>query len=133
MPATFPVRTNYVNGDIYAAVDVNDYGLATNALYDASAVKLVTTKGDLLAGSASATVVRVAVGTNNTVLCADSSQSGGLTWRAVTASDSKGDGAATSIVSIGTALPSATSSKIHFGTSTPASGLGAIGDIFIQY
>jgi Chaperone of endosialidase len=84
VPASFPVNTSYVNGDVYAAVDVNSYGDAINALYDASAVKLVTTKGDLLTGSAAATVVRTGVGSNNTVLRADSSQPGGVQWGLIT-------------------------------------------------
>ncbi len=41
---------------------------------------LVDTKGDLLAGSAADTVVRVAVGTDGQVLAADSSQSSGVAW-----------------------------------------------------
>ena len=42
----------------------------------------VTTKGDLIAATGSATVTRVAVGTNNYVLTADSTQSAGLKWAA---------------------------------------------------
>ena len=49
----------------------------------------------------------------------------------IVSTDCKADGAATSMVSIGTALTSATSSKIHFKTTAgaPTSG-GAIGDIW---
>jgi hypothetical protein len=39
-----------------------------------------TTKGDLLAATASATVARLAVGANNTVLTADSAEATGLKW-----------------------------------------------------
>ena len=40
----------------------------------------VTTKGDLIAATASATVTRVAVGANNTVLTADSTTASGIKW-----------------------------------------------------
>lgn len=42
----------------------------------------VTTKGDVIAATASATVTRVAVGANDTVLTADSSTASGLKWAA---------------------------------------------------
>jgi len=40
----------------------------------------VTTKGDLIAATASATVTRVAVGANDTVLTADSTTASGIKW-----------------------------------------------------
>ena len=40
----------------------------------------VTTKGDVIAATASATVTRVAVGANDTVLTADSTTASGLKW-----------------------------------------------------
>jgi hypothetical protein len=40
----------------------------------------VTTKGDLIAATASATVTRLAVGANNTVLTADSATATGIKW-----------------------------------------------------
>ncbi len=43
----------------------------------------LTAKGDIYAASASATVGRVAVGANGTVLTADSTQTRGLTWSTV--------------------------------------------------
>jgi len=46
---------------------------------------LVTTKGDLLAASASGVVARVALGTNGYILTADSTQTAGIKWAAATA------------------------------------------------
>ena len=46
----------------------------------AVAKSTVTTKGDLLAATASATVARVGVGTNGQVLTADSGASAGVSW-----------------------------------------------------
>lgn len=112
MTASFPVNSSYVNGDVYAAVDVNNYGDAINALYDASAVKLVTTKGDLLTGSAAATVVRTGVGSNNTVLRADSSQPGGVQWGLITSAMIT-DGTIT-----GTDIASATITGSNIASST---------------
>jgi hypothetical protein len=43
----------------------------------------VTTKGDLLAATGSATVTRVGLGTNDYVLTADSTQTAGIKWAAV--------------------------------------------------
>jgi hypothetical protein len=45
----------------------------------------LTAKGDIYAASASATVGRVAVGTNGQVLTADSSQTRGLSWTTISA------------------------------------------------
>lgn len=44
----------------------------------------VTTKGDLIVGTAASTVSRLGVGTNNFVLVADSTQPTGIKWAAVT-------------------------------------------------
>lgn len=143
--------TNYQNGDTYSASDVNNTNTVVNTL--SASQSLIASKGDLLSGSADDTLVKTTVGSNNTVLFADSTQTGGINWgtvtsamitdgtivagdisnNTITSTQCKADGAATSIVSIGTALPSATSSKIHFGTTAPAGGTGAIGDIYIQY
>lgn len=156
-----PRPTNYIDGQIYSASDVN--GTNTNLNLATAALSLVDAKGDILTGISDDTLTKTAVGANNTVLYANSGATGGVSWgtvtsamitdgtitgtdiasttiaagnivaNTITSTQCKADGAATSIVSVGTALPSAVSSKIHFGTTTPASGTGAIGDIFIQY
>jgi hypothetical protein len=47
----------------------------------------VTTKGDLIAATASATVTRVGIGSNGQYLQADSTQTAGLKWATVTVPD----------------------------------------------
>lgn len=60
--------------------DLNFY-TATATTADAALPKsTVTTKGDLLAATASATIARVGVGTNGQVLTADSTVSTGVKW-----------------------------------------------------
>lgn len=62
-----------------------DTQMKTNA--DAAIAKsIVTTKGDLIVATGSATVVRQAVGTNGHVLTADSTQAGGVIWSALPSS-----------------------------------------------
>lgn len=59
-----------------------------------AAASYVTAKGDLLAGTASGAISRVAVGANNTALVADSTVSTGVSYKAVPLSSSlttKGD------------------------------------------
>jgi len=54
----------------------------TSPVLTTPSISNITTKGDLLAGTASATISRVAVGTNGQYLKADSTQTTGLVWAA---------------------------------------------------
>ena len=60
------------------AIDTTTYNNAQAAI----AKTLIDAKGDLIVGSAADTVARLAVGTNNYVLTADSSATNGIKWAA---------------------------------------------------
>lgn len=62
---------------VYDKIDAMDTTIA-----DTIAESLVDAKGDLLAASADDTVARLAVGTNDYVLTADSGEATGLKWAA---------------------------------------------------
>ena len=147
---TLPIA--YLNGDTFSASDINNTNTVINALSNNTNFVNITTKGDILTGSATANaLVKTAVGSNNTVLYANSAATGGVSWglitsamitdgtivagdifgNTITSAQCLASGATTSIVSIGTALASATSSKIHFKATAgaPTTG-GAIGDIW---
>ena len=60
--------------------DPNFATTMTNALAAKISIGLIDAKGDLIAGSAADTVLRLPVGANNLVLTADSTQATGLKW-----------------------------------------------------
>jgi hypothetical protein len=60
-------------------------GTFTSALGTPIDESLIDAKGDLIVGSAADTAVRVAVGSNNQVLMADSAQTAGVKWATVDA------------------------------------------------
>lgn len=64
------------------AIDTTTYNNAQAAI----AKTLIDAKGDLIVGSAADAVARLAVGTNNHVLTADSSATNGVKWAALPAS-----------------------------------------------
>ena len=70
-----------------AGASVKHVLTSSDLIYFNTAVQpdTLTAKGDIYAASASATVGRVAVGTNGQVLTADSSQTRGLAWTTVSA------------------------------------------------
>jgi hypothetical protein len=74
--------TNYVNGDIFSATDINNTNTVINIL--SGSQSLIAAKGDILTGSADDTLVKTTVGANNTVLIANSAASGGVAWGLIT-------------------------------------------------
>ena len=75
MPAWYPVKVNYLTGDVLTAANLHDLAGTVN-LYDPTA------KGDLFPATAADAVARLAVGANDTVLTADSTTATGLKWAA---------------------------------------------------
>ena len=70
----------------WTALSYNLNGGTANAI----PLSTVTTKGDIIAATASSTVSRLGVGTNNQVLTADSTTATGIKWAAVSASPTSG-------------------------------------------
>lgn len=65
----------------FHSVDAHDHAVAINSLETAKLDKaIVDAKGDIIAATAGDTPSRLAVGTNNYVLTADSTQATGLKW-----------------------------------------------------
>jgi len=81
MPAGYPVKVNYLTGDVLTAANLNDLAGTVN-LYDPTA------KGDLFPATAADAVSRLAVGANNTILTADSTTATGLKWAAASSAES---------------------------------------------
>jgi hypothetical protein len=73
MAVGFPTKVTYANGDVYSAGDVNDTNGTLNLLNP-------TAKGSIVSASGANTPSRLAVGANNLILSADSSQTTGLNW-----------------------------------------------------
>lgn len=73
---TWPPRT-WVDGDI---PDDDDLNLEIRDRFEETAPGTVTTKGDLVAATGANAIVRVAVGTDDQVLMADSVQAAGVAW-----------------------------------------------------
>jgi len=78
MAAGYPVKVNYLTGDVLTATNLNDLAGTVN-FYDPTA------KGDLFPATAADTVSRLAVGANATVLTADSTEATGMKWAAAAA------------------------------------------------
>jgi hypothetical protein len=73
MAVGLPLKTTYANGDVYSASDVNDTNGTINLIKP-------TAKGDLFVGSAANTYTKLAVGSNDQVLMADSTTATGTKW-----------------------------------------------------
>ena len=156
--ATTTLNVAYLNGDTFYAADINATNTVVNALSNGTNQVLVTAKGDLLSGSATANaLVKTAVGAASRVLITDSGASGGIAWGQVTsamitdATIVGGDIAATTIAGSnmisGTVTSTQadgatvyvrgtvsgftpTSSKVHISSTAP--GSPAAGDIWFQ-
>ena len=111
------------SADVTDSTNVNASGAVMGSDVDA--------KGDLLAGTADNTVSRLAVGTNNYVLTADSGEATGVKWAEVTVSGgvmdadytAKGDILAATAASTPTALTVGSNSTVLTANSAKATGL----------
>jgi len=75
--------TDYIDGDVLTAADVNAITTAVNSNTDLKvAVGTFNAKGDLLVGLTNDSVGVLSVGTNGYILTADSAETGGLKWAA---------------------------------------------------
>lgn len=75
-------KTDFVNGDVLTATQMNNIGGDLDYLYTNGGIPatLLDAKGDLISATAADTAARLAVGTNGQVLTADSSTATGLKW-----------------------------------------------------
>jgi hypothetical protein len=94
----------------------------------AIAESLIDAKGDLIAGSAADTAVRLAVGSNDQALVADSAQSAGVKWATLTyvdktLLDTKGDLIAASAADTPAKLAVGTDGQVLTADSGEATGL----------
>jgi hypothetical protein len=114
------------DGQVLTADSAQTNGLKWAAATDAGAVpkSTVTTKGDLIVATASATVTRRAVGTDGQVLTADSAQTDGVKW--ATAGTDAGAQQRSTLTTKGdlyVATASATTARLPVGTD--GYGIGA--------
>jgi hypothetical protein len=72
---------------VLTSADLDYFRNGVNVADGAIPKSTVTTKGDLIAATASATVARVGVGNNGQYLQADSTEDAGLKWSTVTVPD----------------------------------------------
>jgi hypothetical protein len=76
-PAPGTGGTVFVNGNVLNATSLNDLGGTLNLISP-------TAKGDIFIGSAASTYTKLAIGSTNQILVADSTQATGVKWAAST-------------------------------------------------
>jgi hypothetical protein len=110
-----------VDADVAAGAAIQESKVA-NLVTDLAAkvpLSTVTTKGDILAATASATLARLGVGTNGQALIADSTQATGLKWGAAGTPKYSVDVGAGTAVTINHALGTRDVSVTVYRNSTP--------------
>jgi hypothetical protein len=108
------LNTAYLNGDTFYAADINATNTVVNLL--SASQSLIAAKGDILTGISDDTLTKTTVGSNNTVLYANSSATGGVSWGLITSAMIT-DGTIT-----GTDIASTTITASNIANSTITSG-----------
>jgi len=107
-----------------------------NTLAGDSPDLIITTKGDLIAGNTSGVAVRLAVGTNDQVLTADSAQPNGVKWAAAAGfanpMTTMGDLIIGGASGAAARLPVGTSGQLLFSNGTDISWQTIPGNLIIQ-
>ena len=107
--ATLAVTNDFSAGTTIVASEMNtnfgDIETFVNTTPGVVQKDIVDAKGDIIAATASDAVARLAVGTNDYVLTADSSEATGLKWAAATAGTVTAVTGTAPIVSTGGATP----------------------------
>ena len=110
--ATLAVTNSFSAGTTIVAADMNqnfdDVEAFVNTTPGVVQKDIVDAKGDILAATAADAISRLAVGTNNHVLTADSSEATGLKWAAPTAGTVTAVTGTAPIVSSGGTTPAIT-------------------------
>ena len=110
--ATLAVTNSFSAGTTIVAADMNqnfdDVEAFVNTTPGVVQKDIVDAKGDILAATAADAISRLAVGTNNHVLTADSSEATGLKWVAPTAGTVTAVTGTAPIVSSGGTTPAIT-------------------------
>ena len=107
--ATLAVTNDFSAGTTIVASEMNtnfgDIETFVNTTPGVVQKDIVDAKGDIIAATASDAVARLAVGTNDYVLTADSSEATGLKWAAATAGTVTAVTGTAPVVSTGGATP----------------------------
>jgi hypothetical protein len=113
---------------VNAAGTALEYGALPSGSVETLPASIIDAKGDLIAGSAADTAVRVAVGTNGRALLADSTATAGVAWSATapllaSVFTAKGQILAGTAASTSTPLPVGANRQMLLANSATATGL----------